>query len=80
MKTLWAKLVRWLARKEIEQMAGEIRRLREQAAARANDPDNYFEKYLRKGRELLIEKARSAQLRGQLLKAQREQRTEVESP
>jgi hypothetical protein len=30
MKTLWAKLVRWLARKEIEQMAGEIRELRSQ--------------------------------------------------
>jgi hypothetical protein len=32
MRILYARLVRWLARREIEQMAGEIRRLRETVA------------------------------------------------
>jgi len=32
MKIHWARFVRWLARREIEQMAGEIRRLRAERA------------------------------------------------
>ena len=33
MKTLYRKFVRWLARREVEQMAGEIRKLRREKEA-----------------------------------------------